>query len=113
MIAERSYLNQPAEKQNLFLATKLELPDSMHPLVSRSRLLERVDQGLEGRLTLICAPAGAGKTMFFTDWVRHNYKMPVAWVSLDEYDNDPANFWLYICTALGHSKHSILRKIKK
>ena len=90
------------EQQELFLPTKLQLPSSLHPLVSRPRLLQRLDQGLEGKLTLICAPAGSGKTTLFTDWLRspHGHGMPVAWFSLDEDDNDPARFWHYVCTSL-------------
>ena len=74
----------------------------MHHLVARQRLLERLRQGLEGKLTLICAPAGAGKTTLFFAWLQSSYgdDLPVAWVSLDEGDNDPTRFWRYACTAL-------------
>lgn len=74
----------------------------MHRLVSRPRLLERLRQGIEGKLTLICAPAGSGKTTLFIEWLQsaHGDDLPVAWVSLDKGDNDPARFWRYICAAL-------------
>src|SRR6266568_5791959 len=96
------------EQQELFLTTKLQPPSSIQRLVSRPRLLELVDQGLEGKLTLICSPAGSGKTTLFTDWLRSPYghDVPIAWVSLDEGDNDPARFWRYICTALKGSHAS-------
>lgn len=74
----------------------------MHHLVARQRLLERLRLGLEGKLTLICAPAGSGKTTLFFAWLQSSYgdDLPVAWVSLDEGDNDPTRFWRYACTAL-------------
>ena len=102
MIPERLYFDDPTANQNIVLTTKLQLPSSIHPLVSRPRLLQRLDQGLEGKLTLLCAPAGSGKTTLFADWLHssHRQKMPVAWVSLDEGDNDPTHFWRYICIAL-------------
>jgi LuxR family maltose regulon positive regulatory protein len=97
-----SPLREPTADQDPLLATKLQLPDSRLTLVARPRLRERVNQGLEGKLTLICASAGAGKTTLFSEWreAAHSFQRSLAWLSLDEADNDPARFWSYVCTAL-------------
>jgi LuxR family maltose regulon positive regulatory protein len=81
------------------LATKLYLPPARQTLVERPRLLERLNEGLKGRLTLISAPAGFGKTSLVTAWRRQS-EMPLAWISLDEGDNEPARFLDYLVAAL-------------
>ncbi len=48
---------------------------------------------------LVCAPAGYGKTVLLADWARHG-QQPVAWLSLDAGDNDPARFWRHVVAAL-------------
>jgi len=62
-------------------------------------LIERLNAGLQRKLTLISAPAGFGKTTLLSEWVG-NCGRPVAWVSLDEGDNDPARFLAYFVAAL-------------
>ncbi len=81
------------------LATKLYIPLPRAQLVPRPRLLERLDEGLHRKLTLISAPAGFGKTTLVSEWVARCQK-PVAWLSLDEGDSDPARFLTYLITAL-------------
>src|SRR5688572_16750136 len=83
------------------LTTKLYVPPSPPKLVARSRLTMQLDAGLvEGRkLTLISAPAGFGKSTLVSDWIAHNGR-PVAWLSLDENDNNPVRFLIYLITAL-------------
>jgi LuxR family maltose regulon positive regulatory protein len=68
-------------------------------LVPRTRLVERLDEGLPGKLTLICAPAGFGKTTLISNWLEHT-NLPAAWLSLDEDDNDLARFFTYFIAAL-------------
>jgi LuxR family maltose regulon positive regulatory protein len=86
------------------LATKLYAPLPRPSLVSRPRLTERLDEGLRlGRkLTLVSAPAGFGKTTLVSAWVRAVRESPlrVAWLSLDEGDNDPARFLAYLAATL-------------
>ena len=66
-------------------------------LVSRPRLVERLNAGLHRKLTLISAPAGFGKTTLLSEWASG---WSVAWLSLDEGDNDPVRFWAYFVSAL-------------
>ncbi|MBN1138444.1 MAG: AAA family ATPase [Anaerolineae bacterium] len=88
------------------LTTKLYIPPPRPNLVSRPRLIERLNAGLLGqsgsftrKLTLISAPAGFGKTTLLSEWVA-SLERPVAWLSLDERDDDPARFWSYVIAAL-------------
>ncbi len=68
-------------------------------LVPRPRLIERLNAGLSGKLTLISAPAGFGKTTLVSHWL-DCAELPAAWLSLDEEDNDLARFLSYLIAAL-------------
>jgi len=68
-------------------------------LVSRLRLIERLDAGLRGKLTLVSAPTGYGKTTLVSDWIARS-EIPAAWLSLDASDNDVARFYSYLIAAL-------------
>jgi LuxR family maltose regulon positive regulatory protein len=81
------------------LATKLYIPRLRPNVVSRPRLLERLNEGLYGNLTLISAPAGFGKTTLVSQWLA-GCGRPAAWLSLDEGENDPARFLTYLVAAL-------------
>ena len=81
------------------LATKLYLPPLRPHVVSRPRLLEQLNGGLHRKLTLISAPAGFGKTTLLSAWVE-GIDRQVAWLSLDEGDNDPTRFLTYLVAAL-------------
>src|SRR3954465_9422681 len=81
------------------LATKLYIPPPPPRVVSRPRLIARLNAGLHRRLTLISAPAGFGKTTLVSAWVAGGDR-PVAWLSLDAGDNDPTRFLTYLVAAL-------------
>jgi LuxR family maltose regulon positive regulatory protein len=81
------------------LATKLYVPPPRPKVVPRPRLIEWLNQGLHRKLTLISAPAGFGKTTLVSAWVA-GFDRPVAWLSLDEADNDPIRFLAYLVAAL-------------
>lgn len=83
------------------LQTKLHIPKPRQDLVGRSRLLARLDEGLQSGkpFTLIAAPAGYGKTTLVANWFE-SLDRPQAWLSLDEHDNDPVKFFSYLIAAL-------------
>src|SRR5216684_3338876 len=80
------------------LATKLYLPRLRPNVVFRPHLLERLNEGLHRKLTLISAPAGFGKTTLVGEWIER-IERPTAWLSLDEGENDPARFLAYLVAA--------------
>jgi len=88
------------------LATKLFVPAARPEAVPRSRLVERLRDGLTAgrRLTLVSAPAGFGKTTLVSEWLadelRHDPQLRVAWLSLDENDDEPMRFVSYLLAAL-------------
>jgi LuxR family transcriptional regulator, maltose regulon positive regulatory protein len=104
------------------LATKLYIPPPRPKVVLRPRLIERLNEGLHRKLTLISAPAGFGKTTLVSAWLTKwrieneetrksdrddnsqcsmlNAQFQVAWLSLDEAENDPARFLAYLVAAL-------------
>jgi LuxR family transcriptional regulator, maltose regulon positive regulatory protein len=81
------------------LATKLSLPRTRSDRLARSRLLQRLEEGMGQALVLVCTPAGFGKTTLLADWAA-DATLPVAWLSLGPDDNDPARFWRYVIAAL-------------
>jgi LuxR family maltose regulon positive regulatory protein len=81
------------------LATKLYIPRPRDNVVLRSRLIERLNEGLRRKLALVSAPVGFGKTTLLSEWIAA-YQGPAAWLSLDEGDNDPARFWSHFIAAL-------------
>jgi LuxR family maltose regulon positive regulatory protein len=92
------------------LKTKLYIPPPPPELVSRPRLLNQLDEGLNRKLTLISAPAGFGKTTLITEWLVSKNKgegRGVAWLSLGESDNDPLRFWAYVVAALNTLQENI------
>jgi LuxR family maltose regulon positive regulatory protein len=90
-----------AEVETSILTTKLNIPLTRPQLVTRPRLMERLQEGLNYSLILVSAPAGFGKTTLLSEWVRHNQQqIPTAWVSLDEGDNDPVRFWDYFIASI-------------
>lgn len=81
------------------LETKFYVPRARSGLVPRPRLLDAVGQGAAGRLTVVVAPAGFGKTTLVSSWVAAGER-PAAWLSLDAGDNDPSSFWSHVIGAL-------------
>jgi len=88
------------------LSTKLFIPPLRAKAVLRPRLVERMNDSLQRKLTLISAPAGFGKTTLIGEWIT-GCGRPVAWLSLDEGDRDPARFLTCLVAAIRTIETSI------
>lgn len=95
---ERLHRVNPLEGSTV-LKAKLNIPRAQPPLVPRPRLMEELNQGVRGKLILVRAPAGFGKTTLVVEWLKEK-GLPVGWVSLEVGDNDPLQFWKYVIAAL-------------
>ena len=84
------------------LETKLYIPKWPAGHVTRARLIDRIREGVQRKLTVVSAPAGSGKTTLLAEWLaqRPGDDPPVGWVSLDAADSEPAVFWTCIIRAL-------------
>lgn len=87
------------------LTTKLSLPPKRPDWIVRLRLLNQLDKGLGRKLMLISAPAGSGKTTLAASWLhglsgRKQDAAKIAWLSLDQEDNDPVRLLAHLVAAL-------------
>ncbi len=82
------------------VSTKLHVPQARHSVVPRLRLADRLGGSARPRLTLVSGPAGFGKTTLLASWAGAAAGRPVAWVSLEETEQQPGSFWTYVVTAL-------------
>ena len=80
------------------LHTKLYIPAPRPDQVPRPQLWERLEAGLRCKLTLVSAPAGFGKTTLLTGWLP-NCRRRIAWLSLDDTDNELTRFLTYLIAA--------------
>jgi len=97
-LTNRFIADQTILAQDFVLATKLVVPRK-HDVVIRQRLLDKLGTEKLHPLTLVCAPAGFGKTTLLANWL-HDHAVPVAWYSLDDGDNDPTRFLAYFIAAV-------------
>jgi LuxR family transcriptional regulator, maltose regulon positive regulatory protein len=91
--------------RNQLLATKFYTPVTSQFVIPRPRLTDLLNGSIQRestKLVLVSAPAGFGKTTLLATWLKSlpKNRPPIAWVSLDEEDNDPIRFWKYVFTAL-------------
>jgi LuxR family maltose regulon positive regulatory protein len=93
------------------LETKLRRPSTSQSLIVRPRLLDQLTAYLDHRLILVSAPAGYGKTVLISQWL-NSIDGAHAWLSLDEQDNDPATFLLYLAAAMRTVDHDALGAIE-
>jgi ATP/maltotriose-dependent transcriptional regulator MalT len=90
----RSVPNGGADRIGQLLAAKLATPLLHSGIVSRERLSRRLDENDTKRLSVVVAPAGWGKTTLLAGWARRTRdRQPVAWLTLDETDDEPQRFW--------------------
>lgn len=81
--------------------SKLQPPALPHGAVLRPRLLDELRSGSRQALTLVCAPAGYGKTTLLSQWMDADADAAgFAWVTLDSGEADPTRFWTYVISAL-------------
>jgi LuxR family maltose regulon positive regulatory protein len=92
------------------LASKITVPGVPGWLVPRPRLDKLIAQGADGPMTIVTGPPGAGKTMALALWAAARPPSgPLAWLTIDDYDNRPRLFWSYVVAALRRSGVSIPR----
>lgn len=99
------------------LRTKTRVPPMRRELVPRPRLLARLSESARtANLTLIAAPAGFGKTTLLSDWAdraaKERPELAVAWLTLDDGDNDPARFLAYLVAALRYAHPAIADAVR-
>ncbi len=95
------------DQNHILLHTKLHRPRLPHDLLQRTRLIERLSHEIDTPLTLVCAPAGFGKTTLVCSWLEGSasgrkklVSRPSAWLSLDANDSDLTLFLRYFIAAL-------------
>ncbi len=98
-MAEATQAGVRGSSAQSLLATKLHVPRLRPGFVARQRLIDQLNDGADRRVTLVCAPPGFGKTALLADWSSQR-EGPVAWLSLDPADNDPARFWRHVIAAI-------------
>src|SRR6516164_2359812 len=92
---------QAARADDPVLTSKLAPPRVPGWVVPRKRIEKRIADGARGPLTVVTGPPGAGKTIAVASWAASaGGQGPVAWVSLDEYDNRQKVFWTYVLAGL-------------
>ncbi len=101
-----------AAERDVLLATKLHMPVPRPGLVPRPRLAGQLEAARARGVILACAPAGYGKTVLVADWARRTGD-PVAWLSLDAGDNDPARLWRHVVAALDRAVPGIADRVAR
>ena len=94
--------------QPILVSTKLHPPPVREETITRERLLERLRSGSDRSLTLVACPAGFGKTTLLAAWREAEAgRKPVAWLTLDEGDNDPVVLWSHAIEALRRASPAV------
>lgn len=108
----RSHRARVHRAEDIILTSKIVPPGVPHWIVSRPRIDKRINDGAQGPLTLVSGPPGGGKTMAIASWAASSAgQFPIAWVTLDEYDNRPRAFWSYVVEALRRAGVEIPRTV--
>ena len=90
----------------MLIASKITMPILRQQLLPRPRLIERLQAGAAGKLTLVSAPGGFGKTSLVCQWLEQQ-QMPVAWYSIDEGDVEQGRFFQYVLASLAAAAEDI------
>ncbi len=106
------HLTSLAEESEALFTTKQQVPSGRPYHMARPRLVQQLKGVLKYKLTLISAPAGYGKTTALIDWQRlRRSTQPLAWLSLDQNDNDPRRFWQHFTEALRTARVDISEQV--
>ncbi|HEV2653320.1 MAG TPA: hypothetical protein VGT82_00100, partial [Ktedonobacteraceae bacterium] len=106
------HLTGLAEESESLFTTKLQVPLTRPYHIARPRLVQQLKGALKCKLTLVSAPAGYGKTTALIDWQRlRRSAQPLAWLSLDQDDNDPRRFWQHVTRALRTARIDISEQV--
>ncbi len=89
----------PSKREGL-VEPRLRPPSLRGERLDRARLIERLDAGLDRKLTLVTAPAGFGKTWLVVDWLGLHSDIAQVWTSLDSRDNDATRLWHHVFSAM-------------
>ncbi len=100
MMARTTTRSGRLEADDLVLAAKLSAPRLPAWMVARPRLDTRIAGGAAGPLTVVTGPPGAGKTTALASWAAGMKPGRTAWVTVDDYDNQPGIFWSSVVRAL-------------
>jgi LuxR family transcriptional regulator, maltose regulon positive regulatory protein len=99
--APTSAARQTAGVGDPLLTSKITVPGVPSWLVPRPRLDRLIAEGTRNAVTTVTGPPGAGKTMALALWVSGSAPAgPIAWLTIDDYDNRPRAFWSYVLAAL-------------
>ncbi len=98
----RPDLDTPLAGDDSVLTSKITVPALPSWLVPRPRINDAISRGIQGPITVITGPPGAGKTLAMASWStsRTRGPAPPAWLSVDRYDNSPETFWRHLTAAL-------------
>jgi LuxR family maltose regulon positive regulatory protein len=95
---------QAASAGDPLLVSKITVPGLPGWLVPRPRLGQLIGDGTRGPVTTVTGPPGAGKTLALALWAAGSLPTgPIAWVTIDDFDNRPPVFWSYVLAALGRA----------
>ena len=101
MPAPTSTARQTAGAGDPLLTSKITVPGVPNWLVSRPRIDRLIAEGTQNAVTTVTGPPGAGKTMALALWASGSaHPGPIAWLTIDDYDNRPRAFWSYVLAAL-------------
>src|SRR5262245_47524316 len=89
----------PPRARDSLVAAQLRIPHLRADRLARPDLVRRIEAAAERALLLVSAPPGFGKSTLLADWAGRS-RRPVAWLSLDPEDNDPARFWRYVAAGI-------------
>jgi len=108
--APASPARQATGAHDPLLTSKIAVPGGPGWLVPRPRVDQLIALGAQGPVTTVTGPPGGGKTMALALWATGRAAPgPVAWVTIDDYDNRPGVFWSYVLAALARAGVSVPR----